>query len=474
MAAQKNLSTIVFDRHVVDIRVAQQLGTGSGGEIETGPGVAAAVEIPTEAIAEPIFETVLAEFPERVPALMQQGDPKAVRMLVNRIFDGLQERDLHLRERVLETSRSILENLAPTFQHDFACSLTDPMLREFAVERDANLLVLFAAFLHRLVIDLINFGAYPPAARILRQLRQKLEQMPADGVRDGKRLAKRMEIQLSPVTERLLVADLKSGEASRQRNAAQLLESLGSTAVPLLIEAIKNEPDYRTRQAAASLLSKNGPSGAKALKRLLVLEIAPQERARSLEVIDTVTTDVVTETMFALGDEDDGVRMAAFGLTQRLKDARLVEMLLENVRSTGTELALAAVRTLEKLKPPNAVDTLADILQSTRDDKLRIACCRALGQIAKTECIAPLTRTLRRKSLFRRRPLFATQVRATAAFALGQIHQAQAIKSLAGFVDDPDARVREVARRVVHHKRPSRPAHPTTTEPIASLRSDVL
>lgn len=470
LSEEKRFAGIVFDQHVVDIRVAQQLGAGTeGGEtVFAGEvGVAAAAETPNAVIAEEDFEAFLDEFRRRVPALLQQGREKTVRTMALRMLQGLRDRDLPVRERVLETCRGALENLSPTFQHDFAGLLTDPLLREFEAERDANVLVLFSGFLNRLVIDLINFGAFPPAARILQHLRKKLDHLIDNGLQGGKRLAKRMEIHLNPVTEKLLIADLNSGENVRQRNAAHLLESLGSTAVPLLIDAIKTEPDYRTRQAAASLLSKSGPGGAKALKRLLVLEISPKERARILEIIDTVTTAVITETMVALGDEDEGVRMAAIGLAQRLRDARLVEMLLENARASGNDLALAAVRTLETLKPPNAVDTLANILKTSRDQKLQIACCRALGQIAKTECVAPLRQTLSRKSLFRRRPVYTSQVRATAAFALGQIDQSLAAESLAGFLDDPDSRIREVARQAVSRDRGAPAANKTSTGPIA-------
>jgi len=462
LAETHELTAIAFDQHVMEIRVAQQFtrGADSGGSkvdsvTAVTAGTASGEDIhPDELVAEENFEGFLADFPARVPVLMQRGEPEALQALLLRLFHGLQTRELPVRERVIETCRGLLESLPPTFQHDFARMLTDPMLREFEAEVDADLLTLYSVFLNRLVVDLVNFGAYPPAARILRQLHGKLQQVFDQGLPGGQRLAKRMQIHLSPVTENLLTADLKSGDAARQRNAAQLLESMGSAAVPLLIETIKKEPDYRARQAAAILLSKNGPAGAKALKRLLVLEIAPQERTRILEVVDTVTTDVITETIFALGDEDDGVRMAAFGLAQRLKDERLVEMLLQNARSAGGELALAAVRTLEKLKPPNAVDTLAAILKTTRDENLRIACCRALGQIAKTECIAPLTRTISRKRMFRGQPRYTARVRATAAFALGQIRQTQAIKFLTGLIEDPDARVREVARRAAKASSP--------------------
>ena len=124
-------------------------------------------------------------------------------------------------------------------------------------------------------------------------------------------------------------------------------------------------------------------------------------------------------------------------------------MLLENAKTAKSELAVAAVNSLEKLKPPEAVEALAEIMKSTKNEALRIACCRALGQIAKPECIDPLSIILNKKSVILRRYIYSDRMRATAAFALGQIRQARAVKTLAAYVNDPDQRIREVARTVL-------------------------
>jgi HEAT repeat protein len=88
-------------------------------------------------------------------------------------------------------------------------------------------------------------------------------------------------------------------------------------------------------------------------------------------------------------------------------------------------------------------------LKTTKEENMRLACCRALGQIAKPECIEPLSMVMNRRSFLLRRYNFSPRVRATAAFALGQIRHVRAVKTLAGFVNDPDQRIREVSRSVI-------------------------
>jgi HEAT repeat protein len=93
------------------------------------------------------------------------------------------------------------------------------------------------------------------------------------------------------------------------------------------------------------------------------------------------------------------------------------------------------------------VADLIALLNSTDNDQLRIACCRALGQIAKPLCVDSLLKLLLPQRAFIFRKNQNSQVRAAAAFALGQISHPKAAESLARFVDDRDLRVREIARK---------------------------
>jgi HEAT repeat protein len=141
--------------------------------------------------------------------------------------------------------------------------------------------------------------------------------------------------------------------------------------------------------------------------------------------------------------------MAAFRLTERMNDKRMAGALIENAKTLKGKLAIAAVNTLGKIRPPDAVAELSAVLNSTKEEELRTACCRALGQIAQPDCIEPLTKVLNQKSFVSRKPRYSDQVRATAAFALGHIAHPQALQALAQFVNDSDQRIRKIAQSAV-------------------------
>jgi HEAT repeat protein len=92
------------------------------------------------------------------------------------------------------------------------------------------------------------------------------------------------------------------------------------------------------------------------------------------------------------------------------------------------------------------VDALISILKTATEPERVIACSQALGQLGDPACIEALSRILNEKKMlvFSRR--WNDQVRATAAFALGQISNPRAKDALTRYVNDPDPRVKEIAR----------------------------
>ena len=94
-------------------------------------------------------------------------------------------------------------------------------------------------------------------------------------------------------------------------------------------------------------------------------------------------------------------------------------------------------------------ERLIDLLDSTKEDELCIVCCRALGQIASPIAIEPLTRVLVPHGFFLFRKKRNPDLRAAAAYALGQISHPDVRGILAHFVEDKDPRVQDIARSIV-------------------------
>ncbi len=445
----KGLTGILFNQHNYDIHVAEAM-------VPTENMVITKEVLETQSLSneedsedEEFFESFLDEFPDLIKEMYLNNGGNEVSRNIQRLFSGLRSHGLPIRKKGFQVTKDLFESLEPAFQQDFVKSVSGPLLEAFSEEKDPGMIIKMAPFLSNLVTSLIRFVEYPTAARILSSLNERQQQLEASKNTKARVIAESLERKLEPAVKKILVDDLKSNEPSRRRDAAQLLNSLKKVAVPFLIEIIKQEDDPRARQIAALLMKKQGPAAVNRLKRMLVLEITPEERLRILDIIDTLTTDLKSELVYALGDGDSRVQAAAVQLAERLNDHQTIEMLLDLVKNGQANLAVSSVKCLAKLNPPRTDEALSSLLSATKDEEISLACCQALGQIASPTSIEPLSNVLDPKGFFLLRKKRSPQVRAAAAFALGQISHPQVNQVLASLINDGDPRVQEIVKSIL-------------------------
>jgi HEAT repeat protein len=458
LAKEKGLSALLFDQVLYETRVTPSTaateeelpGEPEEEEFSEGYWVIQMSAPFSEELTEPFFK----EMPDRVNDLLMKGDEKQMRQLMKQVFRGFQKRPFSSRERIVDSSRRVMDDLKLGFQHHFSKFLADPLLIAFSEEKDPKMLREIAFLLNHMTTHLIQFGEYSLSTRILQSLYGRYQKLLANKDPEAQRLAKFLDKKLEPTTQQLLVNDLKSAELSRQENAARLLGSLRQVTLPLLIDIVKKEEDLRARKIAVGLLGELGTEAGDLLKKELVLGNNPGEQLRILEVIDTVTRDLKTELIFAIESENSEIRQAAFKLAERLNNPQIVELLLNYARGQQVGLAVDAITCLGRVKPQGIIEPIASILESTKDTRLMMACCQALGQIGEPAGVEPLLKILKGKGSFFRRQRRNPQIRATAAFALAQIPHPRVAEMLSPYVDDPDTRVREIARGRAYGSKP--------------------
>ncbi|MDA2910513.1 diguanylate cyclase [Nitrospiraceae bacterium AH_259_D15_M11_P09] len=405
-------------------------------------------EQPEQDTEEP-FETFLEAMPGRVDDLLLRGDTGVVQQMVTRTFHDLQKRDPMVREQVVNVSRTALEQLPLGFKQDFTKLITDPLLLELEQETDSKIFGVIAVNLRTMAESLIRFSEYLPASRIFFQLSRRHENLEETKDARAQKLAKILDGKLDPQIQKLVMDDLRSGDPTRQQNAAKLLGSIGRSAIPLLVDTVKQEKQLRVRQIAAGLLAELGAKAVRALKSALVLEISPEERFRILEVIDTVSQALETELAFAISDKNAVIRQAAFRLAERLDDKAVAPLLMEFAASFDSAVAIGAIKCLGKLKPEGATELLVSVLTSTKETEKAVACCQALGQIADPNSIESLAKILVQKGWFLVTKRWNGEVRGTAAYALRQISDPRVAKVLKPLANDRDPRVKQIARTFV-------------------------
>jgi HEAT repeat protein len=481
-ARDKGLTRIIFNQHLYEILVEQTgMGTATdqsaevqcegfdkvSGRITPASEDDLATEVFTtsdddyvqpeaehaDSAVEDFADDSLEGISGRIKDLLLEGDEEKIYRILHRLFQGFESHVPEHRRKVIHICRDLSVELSRALEHRLAKLLADPLMGALSGESDPDILEETVTLLSHIATTLIEFGEYALASRIFSHLHQVHRELEDAEHEHAQRLATLLNREPDRTTQELLMENLTSDEPSRQQDAVQLLSNMGRAAVPILIDTIKGEEKLTARKLAANLLKELGPEAVKLLRDQLVLGNSPEERRRVLEVIATATCDLHTELACALGDEDHQVRQAAFRLAQHMKDDdQVVEILLEHAQCGEVELAVSAIRCLGKLGSASAERALLSMMKSSKETQRLVACCRALGEIGGPASVEALAKLLEPGKLLSLRKKRSELIRATAAFALARIDDSQAKEVLATYVDDPEPRVRRIARKLSNNK----------------------
>jgi HEAT repeat protein len=444
VAKQKRLTCIAFNQRQYALGVVESLLGSVEFEIEEeeeeGDGAAALAQQMLEEPAEALRDAL----PRFGKELLVKGEHKLVRRLLRRLFEDFQGQNPADREITVLASRALMDGLILGLQHKFTELAVDHLLGALEGETEPRVLQELATALYSMATCALYFADYQMASRILAELRARQEALEKEGGQHES-LARILDRRLDSTAQQLLKDDLRSSQLERQERAAMVVGSLGRPSMPLLIEAIKEEKDYRVRQMVARLLLEIGPEAGEQLKRAMVTEVTVEQRFRILEVIDTVTRDLRKELAYSFGDASPKIRRAAFRLFERLHNDNLIDVILPLTRDKEPSIAKGAIRSVAHLRSAAAVEVLSTLLDETEDPRAAIACCQALGELGQASGIDALSRVLKKRKglLLRRR--WDEQTRATAALALTQIPDPRAAEVVSRYKKDRHTRVRQIA-----------------------------
>jgi diguanylate cyclase (GGDEF)-like protein len=390
-------------------------------------------------------EALHAGLPVFGKELIIRGKDPLLRQMIERLFENFQQLDAHTRQATVRSCSELLDGLVLGHQSRFTTAAADATLDALAGETDPRVLHEFGTLLNRMAACAVQFSDYAVASRMFLGIADRQRQLQASE-KEVSKLARLLSRRPDSSTQQLLTDDLKSAQTERQALAAQVIGSLGEPAVPMLIDVIKQERDFRIRHLAAELLAECGTAASEQVRRALITEVTVEQRFRLLEVIDVVTRDLRTELAYALGDVSPKIRRAGFRLFERLKDDSLISLVAPLARDDDQAIAKGAIRSLANLHSPKAVFALISLLEETNQPKVATACCQALGELGHPGAIDALASVLaqRKPPFFRRK--WDEQVRLTALLALKQITHPRVAGLIERYSSDPEPRVRLAAQ----------------------------
>jgi len=261
--------------------------------------------------------------------------------------------------------------------------------------------------------------------------------------------------------------------------AEHALIEIGSPAVELLINALRDRNPYVSWKAAEILSKIDAPC---IVEQLAAVIRDSDSRLRSIiaDTLGELGDPHAFEPLVALlRDTDENVRASAAAALGNIKDVRAVEPLVVTLRDIDPTVREKAAEALGKIGAP-AVKSLITLL-SDANTELRRGAVRALVEIG-AHAIEPLIIALRDSDEYVRRyavyalgqiketiavePLIAAlrdhdaDVRWFAAEALGEIKDVRAVEPLIVALHDPDKNVRRGAAKALGTIKDSRAVEP--------------
>ena len=399
------------------------------------------LEARLEALADRPTEALRTALPQFGKELLVRGEVDLFRRMLGAVYADFSALDPAERIRTVRASAALLESLILALRHRFLKVSVDVLVNSLASEDHDRVLAELTSLLHTMSASAIQFADYDLASRIflaLSERRRALELTPGEEARS---LARTVNRELHPAIAKVLEEDLVSREVDRHEPAAQVLGSLGTPAIPLLVGVIARERRFRTRRMAAALLADIGPRASDALKQALMSAVGTDQRFRIIEVLDVVTSRVKDQLEYCLGDSSPKIRQAAYQLAERIRDPGLVDVIAPHTRNQDLEHAQAAIGCLASLGSEEAARVLVTTLNGAKHSDHAVACAQALGRVGGPTAVDALTGLLLKKKRWFGGWRWDDHVRATAAVALGTIGspEAEAALSRAGAYPRPGA-----------------------------------
>jgi len=207
-AREQRLSGVFFDQRLYGI-LEERVGVGADQlekakelpeEDDVGPeqvvpgvhpeaapplsGLPPAVEPASESVALEPSEVLLTDrsidaMVERLSDSLLKGDDKQTLQTISQLFQDFVGQVDSIRTKVVNICENFLEDPVYGSQPPLVEFFIDPLLRVFPQEDDIGILRQMAALLSRTAANLIRFGDYQMASRILTQLRNRQNQLQA-------------------------------------------------------------------------------------------------------------------------------------------------------------------------------------------------------------------------------------------------------------------------------------------------------
>ncbi|MBX3471861.1 MAG: HEAT repeat domain-containing protein [Planctomycetes bacterium] len=408
---------------------------------------------PAELLASPAS----GELAEVLEMVLLEGRPNLAFRVVDRVAVNFAGQDPADRRRAAELLQSVARRGSQELRASFFSVAVRRLGDAIELESDPEVFEKLAECARVGILERVAEGDWDLAARLVWALgrrRDKRNDAQTRLEKTGKRvLGEAIE---DPRFQRVFDT-IEAGSQQERRKAARILEGMGAVAVDRLLRALRETTRGRVETFLIDMLAALVPESEAALQKEVTPFTAPADAAgRLLRAAAVVCRDATHVLIAGLQNADPVIQAEAVGVARSLGGKAAQNVLRWAIQHGAPQAQLAAVQHLGELARPDAVDELLDLLQRTNIVEVQRECCLAFGKLSLVRAhhdkvVPALSNCLRPGGLLRTE--FHEDVRAAAAFALGQMKGNEAArKALEKALEDRVPRVRRTAQLMLDGK----------------------
>jgi hypothetical protein len=445
----KNISHIAVDLRIYGVAEEQRLSEGALPEVEgsekklgcpSSDALLKAKRLLKERPQALLDDEIIKDLKEVLTILVLDKHQKLAASLVERLLENMGEGLSKIRLKTIDAILSLIEGLPAFVASELIDNTTGRLIDALRVENNPQIYAKLLSLAERCMVRLREKGQLEGLAQLVWAInKQKTSTIL------GRESHSALERLIGGPIFASIADDLSSPDISRYLSAERIIEGFGDIATQLLMDVIKHEANLSVRQRVARLLKRVTHQHGKLLSEELSPFSDSESCSRITEVLDLIIDHPAEFLRPLFLHQSERVRRAALNTLKRLPEesTRILTGLLEE---GSLEVNLFAITALGELRCKDSLKQIIDTLERSNNTMLKKECCIALGKIGNQEAIPTLLRLIKRRKILGLIKGEPDELRAAAAWALGNFKTKEAVEILKDLTSDKSPKVSSIAR----------------------------
>lgn len=390
--------------------------------------------------------------PMMVKELLSQNQAELAVKLIDKLLLNANDKFPTIRLKTFQTLSQIYDDCVSLERYDFVEPYERKMIHYLNEEIESEAYTVLVNALEKAILEHFRREEFDQVLELLGLFGRHRDPKSDRSPEHHSRLDQAFRNVFQNTSQQLL-AYLTAENKETQVKTTKILAKLREYPVQPLIQLLKETDDLRAHKNAVEVFKEIGSPVIPILLAELDLMNPPYFLESAIEVIGALGDETVVEPLTAmLSSFDSQVRRKAIYSMVKIEGKNALPRIIGLLKDKDAAIRQDVVRIIGIFDYDQAAQDLMELIKKRsiyskdEDDAVQREACMALGKIKDVRAIPFLIEALKREGRISLKRNKNEEVRAAAAWALGEFIDKRALKALREAVDDPSTAVQVIAQ----------------------------